>query len=107
MNDAIKALLPELFTEETSIDPESHATESEGREGSDGGSSKSSQKNEETLSARTGLVSNGAEIKLVRIQGIEPRLDIPFGWLVKYLMNPEQYLHICIYVKVHQPFTVC
>lgn len=107
MNDAIKALLPELFAEETPVDLDSHAAESEGGEGSDGSSSRSSQKHGESLSARTGLFSDGSEIKLVRIQGIEPRLDIPFGWVVKNLMNPEQYLHMCIYVKVLQPFTIC
>lgn len=107
LNDAIKALLPELFTEETPVELDSHAAESEGGEGTDGSSSRSSQKHGESLSAHTGLFSDGSEIKLVRIQGIEPRLDIPFGWVVKNLMNPEQYLHMCIYVKVLQPFTIC
>lgn len=92
-----------LFTEEASVDVDSQAPESESGEVSDGGSSRGSQKNEESLSAHTGLFKDGAEIKLVRIQGIEPRLDIPFGWVVKNLMNPEQYLHICIYVKAVQP----
>ncbi|KAG6385812.1 hypothetical protein SASPL_154693 [Salvia splendens] len=103
LNDAIKALLPMLFTEEASADVDSQAPESESGEVSDGGSSRGSQKNGESLSAHTGLFKDGAEIKLVRIQGIEPRLDIPFGWVVKNLMNPEQYLHICIYVKAVQP----
>lgn len=100
LNDAIKALLPQLFTKEALVDLDSHAAESVGGEGSDGGSSRSSQKPGESLSACTGMFSNGSEIKLVRIQGIEPRLDIPFGWVVKNLMNPDQYLHVCIYVKV-------
>ncbi|XP_057807299.1 autophagy protein 5 isoform X2 [Salvia miltiorrhiza] len=103
LNDAIKALLPALFAEETSVDVDSQAAGSESGEGSDGGSSRSSQKNGESSSARTGLFTDGAEIKLVRIQGIEPMLDIPFGWVVKNLVNPEQYLHICIYVKAVQP----
>ncbi|XP_042037399.1 autophagy protein 5-like isoform X1 [Salvia splendens] len=103
LNDAIKALLPMLFTEEASVDVDSQAPESESGEVSDGGSSRGSQKNEESLSAHTGIFKDGAEIKLVRIQGIEPRLDIPFGWVAKNLMNPEQYLHICIYVKAVQP----
>lgn len=102
MNDAIKALLPMLFAEEASVDVDSQAPESES-EVSDGGSSRGSQKNGESLSAHTGIFKDGAEIKLVRIQGIEPRLDIPFGWVVKNLMNPEHYLHICIYVKAVQP----
>ncbi|KAH0907202.1 hypothetical protein HID58_039029 [Brassica napus] len=38
------------------------------------------------------------EIKLVRIQGIELKLDIPFSWVVNNLMNPEFYLHISVLV---------
>ncbi|CAF1781642.1 hypothetical protein YC2023_119596 [Brassica napus] len=38
------------------------------------------------------------EIKLVRIQGIELKLEIPFSWVVNNLMNPEFYLHISVLV---------
>ena len=41
-----------------------------------------------------------AEIKLVRIQGIEPKLEIPFSWVVNNLMNPDYFLYISLYVKV-------
>lgn len=101
MHDAIKTLLPELFTDESLVDLEPCGSESEVVQGSDGSSD---QKTEE---ARIGLLSDGAEIKVVRIQGIEPQLEIPFGWVVKNLMNPDQYLHICMYIKVAQPFTIC
>lgn len=42
------------------------------------------------------------EIKLVRIQGIEMKLEIPFSWVVNNLMNPEFYLHISVLVKAPQ-----
>lgn len=45
-------------------------------------------------------VSGDAEIKLVRIQGIEPKLEIPFSWVLNNLKHPENFLHICIYVKL-------
>ncbi|XVF20469.1 hypothetical protein REPUB_Repub12eG0003000 [Reevesia pubescens] len=47
-------------------------------------------------------ISSSAEIKLIRIQGIEPKLEIPFTWVVNNLMNPDYFLHICVYVKVSQ-----
>lgn len=43
-----------------------------------------------------------SEIKLVRIQGIEMKLEIPFSWVVNNLMNPEFYLHISVLVKAPQ-----
>ncbi|XP_055804058.1 autophagy protein 5 [Solanum dulcamara] len=51
-------------------------------------------------------VSDGAEIKLLRIQGIEPKMEIPFAWVVNNLMNPEYFLHICVYVKIQEPITI-
>ncbi|XP_022759391.1 autophagy protein 5 isoform X5 [Durio zibethinus] len=47
-------------------------------------------------------ISSSAEIKLIRIQGIEPKLEIPFSWVVNNLMNPDYFLHICVCVKVPQ-----
>ncbi|KAK6266986.1 hypothetical protein QUC31_017823 [Theobroma cacao] len=47
-------------------------------------------------------ISSSAEIKLIRIQGIEPKLEIPFSWLVNNLLNPDHFLHICVCVKVPQ-----
>lgn len=45
-------------------------------------------------------LANLAEIKFVRIQGIEPRLEIPFSWVANNLMFPEYFLHICICLRV-------
>ena len=47
-----------------------------------------------------------AEIKLVRIQGIEPKLEIPFSWVANNLLNPEHFLHISVYLKVAQVSTM-
>ncbi|KAL3630363.1 autophagy protein 5 [Castilleja foliolosa] len=80
LHDAIKALLPGLFTEESSLGPNT------------------GEESEDARTACVGLLSHRAEVKLVRIQGIEPQLEIPFGWVVNNLMNPDHYLHICIYV---------
>ncbi|CAM6114107.1 unnamed protein product [Calypogeia fissa] len=33
---------------------------------------------------------------VVRIQGIEPNLDIPLDWVARNLCGPEQFIHICI-----------
>lgn len=51
-------------------------------------------------------VSDGAVIKLIRIQGIEPKMEIPFAWVVNNLMNPDYFLHICVYVKIQEPITI-
>ncbi|XP_051147337.1 autophagy protein 5 [Andrographis paniculata] len=94
--DALKSLLPELFSVES---PPSCGAEDEGEQRSDGSSSKSPKETGEG----SRLVPDGSEMKVIRIQGIEPQLEIPFGWVVNNLMNPEYYLHICLFVKVVEP----
>ncbi|KAL8038206.1 hypothetical protein ABFX02_11G090200 [Erythranthe guttata] len=90
LHDAIKYLLPEMFTEEvaptvgSSDTGEAQVEEGEQISGADSSTEKVLR----------------PEIKLVRIQGIEPRLEIPFSWVVNNLMNPEHYLHISIYLKL-------
>jgi len=41
-------------------------------------------------------------VKLVRIQGIQPKLEIPFSWVVNNLVNPEHFLHVCVCLKLPQ-----
>ncbi|KAK4490435.1 hypothetical protein RD792_001112 [Penstemon davidsonii] len=106
LHDAVKALLPELFKEESLPYTNIDKAEEGGQQSEDGSSSRSPEQTREELSEHAELLSNSAEIKLVRIQGIEPKMEIPFGWVVKNLMNPEHYLHICVYVKVVQPITI-
>eukprot|EP00256_Glycine_max_P057236 XP_014624980.1 autophagy protein 5 isoform X2 [Glycine max] len=89
LNDAVKRILPEFFLENSFVtDGDANINQSgeEGESSSDPGSCCN------TLEI--------AEIKLVRIQGIEPILDIPFSWVVNNLMNPEYFLHMCVCLKV-------
>jgi len=89
LNDAVKRILPEFFPENSSViegNENINQSVEEGERSSDPGSSC----NEAEI----------AEIKFVRIQGIEPVLDIPFSWVVNNLMNPEYFLHMCVCLKV-------
>ncbi|KAL6530994.1 autophagy protein 5 [Orobanche hederae] len=106
LHDAIKALLPEMFTKESSVNVNTCGAEGKGVESSDVGISEGNEGSGEAETEHVGLLSTSAEIKIVRIQGIEPKLEIPFGWVVNNLMNPEHYLHVCIYIKVLESVTV-
>ncbi|KAE8654788.1 Autophagy protein 5 [Hibiscus syriacus] len=107
LHDALKTLLPELFSDEsltnvklTGVDFE-NATRNPNEDVrtdkvvEDQG--QSAYKNPEG-----GHISGRAEIKLIRIQGIEPKLEIPFSWVANNLINPDYFLHICVYAKVGQ-----
>lgn len=65
-----------------------------------------SNKNTEVEEILFEHVTRNAEIKLVRIQGIEPKLEIPFSWVVNNLMNPDYFLYMCICVRVPEVNTV-
>ncbi|XP_075501543.1 autophagy protein 5-like isoform X2 [Primulina tabacum] len=105
--DAVKALLPEFFAEESSIDANPCVEEvGEERESEEASSSRSPEDATEVSNERAGSLSDNAEIKLVRIQGIEPKLEIPFAWIANNLINPEHYLHICVYVKIREPINI-
>jgi len=84
LRDAIETLLPE-FTEKRA--------QTIGEEGEEIAKDES----EEAVGS-----PERSEIKLVRIQGIETKLEIPFSWVVNNLMNPEFYLHISVLVKAPQ-----
>ncbi|XP_047176288.1 autophagy protein 5-like, partial [Vigna umbellata] len=89
LNDAVKRILPEFFLESSFViegDTDINQSGEEGERSSDPGSSCNA--------------AEIAEIKSVRIQGIEPILDIPFSWVVNNLMNPEYFLHMCVCLKV-------
>ncbi|KAF9625301.1 hypothetical protein IFM89_020887 [Coptis chinensis] len=98
LSDAIKTLLPECFEDEPSIDEEMSRIELE--DGAKSPESTLSNKDPENLGSARG--TEPSEIKLIRIQGIEPKWDIPFSWVVSNLMNPEYYLHICVCIRVAQ-----
>jgi len=89
LNDAVKRILPEYFLENSFViegDTNINQSGEEGERSSDPGSSCNA--------------AEIAEIKFVRIQGIEPILDIPFSWVVNNLINPEYFLHMCVCLKV-------
>ncbi|CAH9069996.1 unnamed protein product [Cuscuta epithymum] len=97
LGDAVKALLPEVFMGDITCTEEE---EGEGKR------SASEETNFTSANETGGEASNNREIKLVRIQGIEPKLEIPFAWVVKNLVNPEYFLHICVYIKAPRPITI-
>ncbi|KAJ7964409.1 Autophagy protein 5 [Quillaja saponaria] len=105
LNDAVKGLLPEFFrrssfTNEESLRPESHDQQGVSSEviSSNRNAENGEQNSHDHFASFS--PSTSAEIKLVRIQGIEPRLELPFSWVVNNLVNPEHFLHICVCVKV-------
>ncbi|PON75258.1 Autophagy-related protein [Trema orientale] len=98
LHDAVRSLLPEYFSVNSLIDEESSRKKGEEEKkdlfedasmGKDGG---------EILCQHT--KSDDVEIKVIRIQGIEPKLVIPFSWVANNLMNPDYFLHICVCLKV-------
>jgi autophagy-related protein 5 len=93
LKDAVKYLVPEFFTDKSPVEQENCDTET-----------KISEKIDSNLESCN--IPDNAEIKLIRIHGIEPKLEIPFGWVVNNLMNPEHYLHIIVYVKIAEPVTI-
>ncbi|XP_061347820.1 autophagy protein 5 [Gastrolobium bilobum] len=91
LNDAVKRLLPEFFTG------------SSFGNGGDAGINQSAEEGENPCDPGSSFHPfEIAEIKFVRIQGIEPILEIPFSWVVNNLMNPEYYLHMCVCLKVSE-----
>ncbi|KAH0895889.1 hypothetical protein HID58_045457 [Brassica napus] len=82
LRDAIESLLPEYIRDRAQ------------RSGEEG--------EQRTTDASDVSQETRGELKLVRIQGIEMKLEIPFSWVVNNLMNPEFYLHISVLVKEPQ-----
>ncbi|KAL3525085.1 hypothetical protein ACH5RR_013457 [Cinchona calisaya] len=113
LGDAVKSLLPELFPNKSL--PSDNMCLPEGEDGersaledtSNTGSARSPEETGETLREHleSCSLSDTAEVKLIRIQGIEPKPEIPFAWVVNNLMNPEHYIHISVHVRVQEPIT--
>ncbi|KAK9088914.1 hypothetical protein Scep_027996 [Stephania cephalantha] len=108
--DALKILLPELFEVEPSIAQESSRMDIEELRTTETTSNPQDLENainsrcKETKETPDECQSQcfpyrKTEIKLVRIQGIEPKLVIPFAWVVKNLTNPDHFLHISVFVN--------
>ncbi|OIW04429.1 hypothetical protein TanjilG_32621 [Lupinus angustifolius] len=92
LNDAVRSLLPEFFPGSSLVNEEDASiNQSTGEE------------EENTCDPMSSFQPlENAEIKLVRIQGIEPKLEIPFSWVVNNLMNPEYFLHMCVCLKLSE-----
>ncbi|XP_050226320.1 autophagy protein 5 [Mercurialis annua] len=101
LHDALRSLLPEYLEDKSLIVEESVRADDEDEQKvstEEVSSDTKATEGEETScqSAGPSCTSCATEIKLVRIQGIEPKLDIPFSWVVNNLKNPEHFLHICV-----------
>lgn len=105
----MKALLPEIFTDKSFIDEDVSKIEVMDDKNAPCVSQEGNQDAGESAEERTEKIceavephfsSNTAELKLLRIHGIEPKLEIPFSWVVNNLMHPEHFLHICVLIKV-------
>jgi len=94
LHDAVKSLLPEYFPYKSLNNEESSREEDQDEQ----------KFPPENLSehVESCYPSGDTEVKLVRIQGIQPKLEIPFSWVVNNLVNPEHFLHVCVCLKLPQ-----
>ncbi|GMI76982.1 AUTOPHAGY 5 [Hibiscus trionum] len=107
LHDALKTLLPELLSDESLTNVKLGGVDFEDavrNPNEDVSSDKlvEDQGKNAHKHPEAGHISSSVEIKLIRIQGIAPKLEIPFSWVANNLTNPECFLHICVYVKVGQ-----
>ncbi|EES06162.1 hypothetical protein BDA96_04G015300 [Sorghum bicolor] len=103
LEHALQTLLPEFFSSKAASRADgSHpagALDSAADSSDATNSSRSSKEAEQALaSPREVGAAKKTKVKLVRVQGIELDMDIPFLWVANNLKNPEYYLHICVYV---------
>jgi len=104
LGDAMKALLPEYF-EERPLNNEKTKAELRAEEGHSEGAIKVAEVTTPAAIEQvesTPPFSGEPEIKLTRIQGIEPKPEIPFSWVVNNLMHPDHYLHVCVFLICQQ-----
>jgi autophagy-related protein 5 len=100
----LKTLLPEFFSLESAgrAGKNSQALGAMDPAPDDSAAVSSTQNSQEAEPDSTNLpeedVAEKAKVKLVRVQGIELGMDIPFLWVANNLKNPEYYLHVCVYV---------
>uniref|UniRef100_J3L8Z8 Autophagy protein 5 n=1 Tax=Oryza brachyantha TaxID=4533 RepID=J3L8Z8_ORYBR len=103
LEHALKTLLPEFFSSKASGTPDDseHAQTPDSAPGDPDVTPRSCQKVESTSSSQQEAdMANKGKVKLVRVQGIELDMDIPFLWVANNLKNPECYVHICVYVGI-------
>ncbi|XP_008804824.1 autophagy protein 5 isoform X1 [Phoenix dactylifera] len=103
---AMKTLLPEIFLEESLVNNHEFSREGEtvGADSSYGdsetiGGLRNAQAEEIPFPGQAHVqLLKKSKIKMIRIQGIELDMDIPFFWVVNNLKNPEYFLHICVFM---------
>ncbi|CAN1759050.1 Autophagy protein 5 [Linum perenne] len=108
LHDAIKTLLPEFFGKKSSLNEEKRTEAEESEQNivsqEDVDSNQMTEQGEgnvsKPLETMTSASAGNAEIKLIRIQGIEPKFEIPFSWVANHLRHPEQFLHVCVYIRI-------
>ncbi|OMO88847.1 Autophagy-related protein 5 [Corchorus olitorius] len=107
LHDALRILLPEFLSDESLSDAKVGGVDVEDTQkvpSEDVSSNKADEDQGQNTNEKPQACCSPsrAEIKLIRIQGIEPKLEIPFSWVVNNLLNPDRFLHICVYLKVSQ-----
>ncbi|GMH07831.1 hypothetical protein Nepgr_009671 [Nepenthes gracilis] len=104
LGDAMKTLMPEYFGNK-SLDCE-EGVDQEVEEIAYPEDARGKNNAEEEVASTAagehpalGCQARNNEVKLVRVHGIEPKLEIPFSWVVNNLLNPDYFLHLCVCVK--------
>lgn len=104
----MKSILPEYFGDKSIKNEQASITECEETQQTEASSETDNPEEANAEEADAAAVvpckesdnpSQAFEVKLLRIQGIEPKLETPFSWVVNNLMNPDHFLHICVYAK--------
>ena len=102
LGHALETLLPEFFSSKLTAraaDPEPGATTPDSEpDGSDTSPGTPHDEKPASASPQETNVAKKTRLKLVRVQGIELDMDIPFLWVANNLKSPECYLHVCVYV---------
>lgn len=106
--EAVISILPEYFSAIINKEPARVCIEDGQKDSPEDASYNRSAEDqaENTPEHVESCASSSVVIKLLRIQGIEPKFEIPFSWVVNNLMNPEYFLHICVHIKVSQVNTI-
>ncbi|XP_037450568.1 autophagy protein 5-like [Triticum dicoccoides] len=100
LGHALETLLPEFFGSKATAraaEPASMTPDS-APDGSDTTPGTPRDREAALASPQEMDVAKKARVKLVRIQGMELGLDMPFLWVANNLRNPECFLHVCVYI---------
>ncbi|CAL9127767.1 unnamed protein product [Musa acuminata var. zebrina] len=100
LKHAMRTLLPEIFGDEDPDNKYELREEGNHEAGSSFGDPETISMTRNDLVEETSFGSQrSSEANLIRIQGIEPDLNIPFSWVVNNLKNPDYFLHLCVFLR--------